>query len=195
MMKSMEELKMIVQNRLASRKGNNRFSHILGVLEVAVEIANAHHIDTTQAAVAALVHDATKYDPTIEHIGRILRSFTPQHLQEWPRPLWHCLSAVDYAKFDLGIDDQDVLNAIQYHGPARKAMSPLEMLLYVADYAEPTRTFENQHIRLLAKKDLSKAMALSLFEILKHERHLGHPLMSMTEEAFVYYQPYLEDIL
>lgn len=191
----MEELKRIVQNRLASRRGNNRFSHILGVLEVAVQIANQHHIDSSQAAIAALVHDATKYDTTIEHIGRILRSFTPQHLQEWPRPFWHCLSAVDYAKFDLGIDDQDVLNAIQYHGPARKAMSPLEMLLYVADYAEPTRSFENQHIRQLVMKDLRQAMALSLSEITEHERRLGHLLMPITEEAFVYYQPYLEDIL
>ncbi len=186
---------MIVQNRLASRKGNNRFSHILGVLEVAVEIANAHHINTTQAAVAALVHDATKYDSTIEHIGRILRSFSPQHLQEWPNPFWHCLSAVDYAKYDLGIEDQDILNAIQYHGPARKAMSPLEMLLYVADYAEPNRSFENEHIRRLAMKNLTKAMACSLSEISAHEKRLGHPLMTITEEAFQYYQPYLEDIL
>ena len=195
MMKSIEELKIIVQNRLASRKGNNRFSHILGVLEVALQIAHPHQIDATQATIVALVHDATKYDSTIEHVGRILRSFSSSHLQEWPRPFWHCLSAVDYAKFDLGINDPDMLNAIQFHGPARKAMSPLEMLLYVADYAEPTRPFENQHIRLLAMKNLKQAMALSLFEIAAHEQRLGHPFMSITEEALAYYQPYLEDIL
>lgn len=195
MMKSIEELKTIIQNRLASRKGNNRFSHILGVLEVAIEIAINHDLDPYAASVAALVHDATKYDSMIEHTGRILRSFSATMLQEWPKPFWHCLSAVDYAKYDLGIEDLEILQAIQYHGPARQAMSHLEMLLYVADYAEPTRPFENQHIRVLAKKDLTKAMAQSLFEICEHEQKKGHPLMFITKEALLYYQPYLEETL
>jgi predicted HD superfamily hydrolase involved in NAD metabolism len=192
-MMTIEQLRKQVRLRLESKGGLFRFTHILGVEEVAVQIALRHQLSERFARQAALIHDATKYDSETEHIERITRSFGASELSNWPKPLWHCLSAVDYAKHDCGISHPEVLSAIQYHGSARPAMTPLEQVIYIADYAEPTRPFKNDHIRDLAMHDLNAALLQSIQEIVTHEAARGHQPLAITKAAIAYYQDSKEE--
>jgi predicted HD superfamily hydrolase involved in NAD metabolism len=188
---SIDSLRTMISNRLVAKGGANRFSHILGVEELCAQLALLYGVDESKARIAALLHDATKYDSEEEHIVRIVRSFTAKDLAIWPKPFWHCLSAVDFAKVDCHIEDEDIQNAIMYHGSARPNMSTLELILYVADYAEPNRSFPNEHIRDIARNDLLAAFIQTLQEIVHHEQSLGHQLMDITLKALAFYQSHL----
>ena len=190
-MKTIEEIKQIVYDRLAIQNGTNRFSHILGVEKLMISLANHYQMDVDQARLCAFVHDATKMDSWEEHERRIIRSFSKEELDKWPKAFWHCLSAVDFLTHDLSIQDDLVKDAILYHGSGKKAASRLTMMLYIADYAEENRPFPNAHIRELAMKSLEQAMAQTLVEICDHEQKLGHTLMQTTQDALLYYRPYL----
>lgn len=186
-MKTPDELRDIVRTRLVERGGKIRFDHIANVESLSAALANAHGLDETKARIAAILHDATKFDPETEHLERIRKTFGEQESLRWPKPLWHCLSAVDYAK-ELGVTDSEVLDAILYHGSGRPAMAPLEQILYIADYAEPTRHFDNAQVRELAFVSLTQALLRSLTEIAAHEASRGHEVLSIAKEAIAYYQ-------
>lgn len=190
---TVDALKKTVESRLVERGGKHRFDHIVAVEALSVELAKMHGVDETKARIAALLHDATKFDGESEHLARIERSFGSVESSRWPKPLWHCLSAVDYAK-ELGVTDEDVLNAILYHGSGRPAMSKLEAILYVADYAEPTRHFENKAVRELAFVSLEKALLVSLQEIAAHEKTRGHDVLPIAAEAAAYYRTIQEGL-
>jgi predicted HD superfamily hydrolase involved in NAD metabolism len=190
---TIDSLRKTVEERLVERGGRHRFDHIASVELLSVELANIHGVDETDARIAALLHDATKFDDQTEHLARIHRTFGPDEASRWPKPLWHCLSAVDYAK-ELGVQNDDILNAILYHGSGRPAMSKLEAILYVADYAEPTRHFENKAVRELAYLSLEKALLVSLREIAAHEKTRGHDVLPIAAEAAAYYQSIQEEL-
>lgn len=182
-----DALRVLVETRLTEKGGKHRYDHIASVEALCARLAEIHGADVTKARVAAILHDATKFDLEPEHLRRIERSFGAAEAAKWPKPLWHCLSAVDFAK-EQGVDDPDIQNAILYHGCGRRAMSKLEMILYVADYAEPTRHFENAAVRELAHRSLEKAMLVSLQEIAEHERSRGHEVLELADQAEQYYR-------
>ena len=41
----------------------------------------------------------------------------------------------------IGIYDEDILNAVRHHTTGAIYMSPLEQIIYTADYIEPARDF------------------------------------------------------
>jgi predicted HD superfamily hydrolase involved in NAD metabolism len=188
-----DQLRRLVETRLIERGGKHRYDHIAAVEALSAQLAQTHGVDVTKARIAAILHDATKFDPEAEHLRRIERTFGLSESSKWPKALWHCLSAVDFA-IETGVDDVDIQNAILYHGSGRKAMSKLEMILYVADYAEPTRHFENAAVRELAFQSLEKAMLVSLREIAEHEKTRGHDVLPLADEAAAYYQSVQEGL-
>ena len=42
---------------------------------------------------------------------------------------------------ELGIDDEDILNAIRYHTTGRAGMSLLEKVIFTADFTSEERTY------------------------------------------------------
>lgn len=192
-MMDLESLRKLVETRLIERGGKHRFEHILSVETLSAELAKIHGVDETKARIAAILHDATKFDPEAEHRSRIARRFGPEEVDRWPKPLWHCLSAVDFAN-EIGVTDEDIRNAILYHGSGRPAMSQLEQILYVADYAEPSRHFENRAVRETAFVDLERALLTSLQEIAAHEASRGHAVLPIAAQAAAYYRSKQEEM-
>ena len=75
---------------------------------------------------------------------------------------------------DLGIADADLLNAVRYHTTGRAGMSKLEKILYVADAAEPTRSYEGVlELREAARRDLDEACLTALENTLRHLQKKG----------------------
>ena len=69
----------------------------------------------------------------------------------------------------FGIDDADVINAIGCHVFGRMNMTKLDKILYVADKAEFTRTYEGvDKLRDMAKKDLNGAVLMTMNNSIGH---------------------------
>ena len=74
----------------------------------------------------------------------------------------------------MGIEDEDVLNAVRYHTSGRPNMSDLEKLIFLADMLEPGRDFKGiEKLRKTLASDLNECMYLSLKHELKYLKKRG----------------------
>ena len=127
---------------LRSNLRYKRFEHSLSVRDTAVELAKFHKADVEKARLAGLVHDCAKDKSGEELLG--IASAAGYHVDEISMDspkLLHGLVGAIIAKDVMGIEDEDVLNAVTYHTTGRKGMSMLEKIIYIADYVEPLREF------------------------------------------------------
>ncbi|WP_319369979.1 bis(5'-nucleosyl)-tetraphosphatase (symmetrical) YqeK [uncultured Ilyobacter sp.] len=135
-----------------------RYEHVLGVEEVAIELAAKYGANLEKVRKAALLHDCSKQftitkmrelcdcDETLKNYG---------HLGE----LIHGFAGSVYAKMKFGITDQEILDAIRYHTIGRRDMSLVEKITYLADAIEPNRDYADvEHIRHLAFKNIDMAI-------------------------------------
>ena len=73
--------------------------------------------------------------------------------------LWHGMSGSIVVRDELGIDDEDILNAIRYHTTGRAGMSLLEKIIFTADFTSEERTYSGvATMRKKSKKSLEEAM-------------------------------------
>jgi len=185
-----EELVPIVASRLG--KGP-RFNHTMMVVETAVKLADIHGCDVEKVKIAAILHDITKHETLEYHRNKINSYFGADVSEKWPKPIWHALSAVVVAHDELHIEDADILAAIQYHTSGRPAMSVLEKIIYVADFIEPTRTFDNREFYNTAMVDLDKSVAMILQSLNDYLISQGEVPVQDGANALRYYQHHLEE--
>ena len=89
----------------------------------------------------------------------------------------------------FNVHDPDVINAILNHNTGRPGMSPLEKIIYVADYIEPGRKQAPNLplLRELAFRDLDQALILILEDTLHYLRGSEMPIDNMTQRTYDYY--------
>jgi predicted HD superfamily hydrolase involved in NAD metabolism len=138
-----------------------RIQHILGVEQMAIELAGHYQLDTETAAQAGLMHDLAKY-------------FKPQRLLELARAeglpidevdiaaphLLHADVSAIVARDEFGITDPEILQAIADHTLGRPEMSPMSCIIFLADTLEAGRgdTEELQSLRQLSYQNLHRAV-------------------------------------
>src|SRR5690606_33311273 len=97
----------------------------------------------------------------MEHI--IQQENMPQDLLKYDSELWHAPVGAYLVKKEIGITDEDILDAIRHHTTGRPGMTTLEKVVFLADYIEPNRSFPGvEEVREKAKKSLDEALVLSL---------------------------------
>jgi predicted HD superfamily hydrolase involved in NAD metabolism len=160
-----------------SRLSERRYEHTLRVADTAEDLALVHDLDTDLARLAALLHDAAREMGPEE----FLNLADKWHLQvedperESPK-LLHGPVAAELAKRELGVDDEEVLEAVRTHTTGRPGMGPLALVLYVADKIEPARDYPSVgRLRRLAGEDLKGAAAESLRRAIAHNQERGKP--------------------
>lgn len=168
--------------KLQSALSPKRFTHTLGVLEIAQKLGHIYNIDEEKVKISALLHDCAKDIPN----NLKLRLCKEYHisldkviLQDIE--LCHSFLGAEIAKREYGIDDEDILNAIRYHTTGRAYMSDLEKLIYLADYIEPNRVFFEglEEVRKNAYNNLDKAIEIALrntIEYVTQNNKIMHPL-------------------
>lgn len=175
-----------------ARLSEGRYGHTLRVADSAERLARAHGLDPARARLAALLHDAAR------EVGRedFLRLAGAWDLpvgepeQESPK-LLHGPLAAELARRELGVEDEEVLEAIRTHTTGRPGMGPLALALYVADKIEPARDYPSvERLRRLAPEDLRAAAAKALRRSISHNEQRGkethpasHAALEWLEEA------------
>lgn len=152
-----------------------RFTHTLGVVEMAKKLARTYHIDETQAHMAALLHDVMK-ESSLQEMQDIVKEGHIEVDQEMLNngALLHGPAGAAYAKVRLHIEDVDICEAIRVHTLGSTSMSTLDKIIFLADYIEPNRNFPGvEELRQLAFIDLNRAVVSAYDGTIRHLLDLG----------------------
>lgn len=153
---TLKDYERLIKNHM----GEKRFIHSVNVSKEASRLADKYGADVHKAEIAGILHDITKEMPfddqlqMIESNGIILSD-----IKKTAPKLWHSISGFLYIKNELGIIDEDILNAVRYHTTGRKNMSLLEKVIFVADFTGAERDYNGVDVmRKKADKSLEEAM-------------------------------------
>ncbi|WAA10352.1 bis(5'-nucleosyl)-tetraphosphatase (symmetrical) YqeK [Fervidibacillus albus] len=154
-----DEALQIIKHHLPEK----RYVHTLGVMGTAVQLARKYGCDEKKAEVAAIFHDYAKYRPQEELRQVIVDFHLPKQLLDFHSELWHAPVGAILVQKEIGIDDEEILNAIKYHTTGRPGMTILEKVIFLADYIEPNRSFSGvEQVRELAERNLELAVFQAL---------------------------------
>ncbi|MBN2261185.1 MAG: bis(5'-nucleosyl)-tetraphosphatase (symmetrical) YqeK [Clostridiales bacterium] len=179
--KIIDELKRILSQK--------RYEHSIRVFHTAVELAKIYDEDIEKTSLASLLHDYAKCfdDATLRKIIADEDIVLDEVLSE-NIGLAHGLASAIIAKKTYHIEDQDILNAIQYHTYGRPNMSRLEKIVYLADYIEPDRKFAGlEDIRKVAREDLNQGVLMALNASVKYILSKNEKIYTLSLDAIEYY--------
>ncbi len=171
-----EEFKSLIKGKLKE----SRFVHSLNVADSAKELALLYGCDEEKAYTAGLLHDVMKNASEKEQLNAINKAGWQLTDCEKANPkLWHAVAGAAFMKTELGIEDNDLIEAVRYHTTARRKMSVLEKVIYVADFVSADRNYpEVEEVREASKQSLEKAMMLGLefcIQEIAKRRQILHP--------------------
>lgn len=176
------EYKKILQERLTPK----RYHHSLCVADEAVRIAAKYGGDTEKAYLAGLLHDITKNASEEEHL-HIFREFDIMlnDIEKNSEKLWHAISGAAYIEHILGINDTEIITAVRYHTTARKNMTQLEKILYLADFTSADRDYDDvdimrQKLEVSMQAALQYALSYTINDLVSRDK----PLHLDTVEAY-----------
>jgi len=163
-----------------SRLSDARYEHTLRVADTAEDLALLHDLDEDRARLAALLHDAAREIGPDEFLKLADKWNVNVGESERQSPkLLHGPVAAELARRELGIDDEEVLEAVRAHTTGRPGMEPLALVLYVADKIEPARDYPSVgRLREQAREDLHRAALEALRRAIAHNVARGkatHP--------------------
>ena len=171
-----EEFKMLIKERLKE----NRYVHSLNVADSAKELAERYGCAKEKAYTAGLLHDVMKNASDFEQLSAIEKAGDELTVCEKAnKKLWHAVAGAAFIRTELNITDKDIIDAVRYHTTARKNMSVLEKVIYVADFISADRNYPGvEEVREAAEESLEKAMMIGL-EFCIHEiverKQILHP--------------------
>jgi predicted HD superfamily hydrolase involved in NAD metabolism len=168
----------------------SRYQHTLGVVKAARKLASTYRCDMEKASVAALCHDAAKGMSKDALLLKAEEGHWPLDWVERMRPdLLHGPVAAILCYEELGIKDEDILNAIRYHTTGRPDMSLLEQIVYLADLIEEGRDFpEVSRLRTLADQNLTETLTEAFDHILRFILESGDLIHPTTIHARNWYR-------
>ena len=170
------------------RLSPKRYGHTLRVADTAQDLALAHGLNPARARLAALLHDTAREVPVKECLDLAGRWGLPVGEPERESPkLLHGPVAAELARRELGVKDEEVLDAVREHTTGRPGMRPLSLALFVADKIEPARDYPSVgRVRALARKDLRAAAAESLRRSIAHNEERGRPTHPASVETLAW---------
>ncbi|MBE6823860.1 MAG: HD domain-containing protein [Ruminococcaceae bacterium] len=148
---TLEDYKAIIRPMMSER----RYNHCVNVSIEAVRLAKKYGADVKKAEVAGILHDITKEVDfenqlqIIEHGDIILTD-----VEKSTNKLWHAISGSVYIQTKLGINDQEIIDAIRYHTTGRANMSLLEKVIFLADFTSAERNYPDVEV-IRQKADIS----------------------------------------
>jgi predicted HD superfamily hydrolase involved in NAD metabolism len=171
-----------------SRLSEGRYGHTLRVADTAVDLAQVHGLDGDRTWLAALLHDAARETAAEEFLRLADEWNLPVGEPERQSPkLLHGPVAAELARRELGVEDEEILEAIRAHTTGKPRMGPLALALYVADKIEPAREYPSvERLRGLAREDLHTAAVESLRHAIAHNEERGRPTHPSSLETLAW---------
>jgi len=177
-----EQFKEIIRARLLP----DRYHHSLCVADEARRLAMMWGVDPDKAYTAGLLHDIMKNTkPEIQL--QILKDFAIllDSVEAASTKLLHAISGAAFIERVLGVDDSEIVTAVRYHTTARAGMTPLERVLYLADFTSADRDYDDVDVmRRLVDEDADAAMLYALTYTITELAQKGAPIHPDTVGAY-----------
>ncbi len=161
-----------------------RMPHAAGCSATARELALRYGENPDIAARAGILHDITKALKPEEQLnlcekcGILCTDFERRNAK-----LLHAKTGAAIAGRVFG-EDETVCDAIRWHTTGKANMTPLEKIIYLADYMEPNRDFPGvEQLREAAKTSLDAAMVLGLEMSIGQLRRQGREVDANSQAA------------
>lgn len=179
-----------IKAMLKARMNEHRFKHSLNVAKRAVFLAEKNGADPEKAYFAGLIHDICKGITHEEQLAVIENGGIKLDEDTKKSPaLWHSIAGAVYAEHELGVTDEDVLNAVRYHTSGRGNMSILEKVVYMADLTSAERNYPDaEYTRNLTDKNLDEGIAYGVRWIAGDLERRGFPKGKDTEALLEEYK-------
>ena len=180
-------------DRLKRALKDKRFQHVLRVEETAIELAAQYGVDIEKASIAGLCHDYAKQRPDEDFIAEIKKKGLNPLLLDYGNAIWHGVVGAELIKDELGIWDEDILNAVRHHTTGAPVMTKLEQVIYMADYIEPGRDFEGvKKARVITAANLQAGVAYQTKHTLAYLIENGKPVYPKTIDTYNAWVPQYE---
>lgn len=149
-----------IMQLLREMTDDRRYSHTMGVMACARELAGLYGVDTRQAELAALLHDCARCLSPQELLASALEQGLPvDELEREVPDLLHGKVGAFFARARFGVDDPAVLRAIELHTLGAQDMTLLDKIIFIADMIEPSRDFPGvETLRETARTDLDRSL-------------------------------------
>lgn len=184
-MLSLDEIKQMVY--LKFKDGHlKRYTHTIGVSEMACLLAEKYNVDVNKACIASLMHDYCKYDNPKD----LEKYFTQEEILECRKyPFLYHAYGSSYKYKELVGDDEEIFSAIYNHVFGKENMTMLEKIIMISDYTEIYREYKDCIIcrDILLNKSLDEAILYSLehmIEFIKKEGLEPHPRQIKVYEEY-----------
>jgi predicted HD superfamily hydrolase involved in NAD metabolism len=176
----LDEITFILRERLSPQ----RVLHSLGTSHSAVFLANRWGCDPDEALLAALLHDIAKEESPSAQREIIVRSARWHNPEDDAFPsIWHAAASAAVACEEFGASET-VGRAIAIHPTGDAGMTLLEKIIFLADYIEPTRTWQGVgDLRELARQNLEEAAHAAIFKKTAHVNEKRKPLHPRSQRA------------
>lgn len=160
-----------IENDVKSVLSEYRFTHSLGVVKKAVELAKIYGVQEEIAKKVGIAHDIAKEMTDEEMIEYAKANNIRIDEIETVKPsLLHGKIGADIAAKKFGFT-QDMINAIKWHTTGRENMSMLEKIIYVADKTEENRKgtrFNLEKSRELSTQNIDETLIFLMNEFITY---------------------------
>ena len=137
-------------------------AHIFRVRDVGLDLAARHGMDEGRAELAILGHDVARAAKKKEML-RLADRFGLSLLDiERKAPITlHGPVGAELLRHEDGLDDEEILDAVRYHTTGHPSLTPLGLLVFIADKLEPNKIKSypyQQELRHIANESLHQAV-------------------------------------
>lgn len=141
-----ESMLSCLRERVLPSMSAKRFRHTVAVEDMVARLAALYCPEhTNRLRAAALLHDLTKELRTEEQIALCKELGLPvTDFDRLSPKTFHARTAASKIPLEFAdFSDPIIVDAVRYHTTGRADMTMTEKLLYLADYIDLSRTFEN----------------------------------------------------
>ncbi len=141
-----EEMLTALRRTVADYMNEDRYRHTLGVEQEMRRLASVYMPErVAEASAAGLLHDITKsfsYEEQLAYADA--NGIALDEEERNTPPVIHAKTGAHYVKTHFpAFATEDVLHAIEKHTLADEEMSLFDILLFLADFTEENRTYED----------------------------------------------------
>jgi predicted HD superfamily hydrolase involved in NAD metabolism len=170
----------IISEYVKTKLDEKRYNHTKRVVKKAKELAELYNAPIEKVEIGAYLHDIAKFYKVSEMIELIGDKYPEVNRDIYKNgQILHGFAAAETAEKELGIKDEEILDAIRYHTIGKEDMSLIAKIVYLADAIEDKRDWNGvAQTRRLAKKNIDSAIIYELdrkIEYLIKKGSLIHP--------------------
>ena len=170
----------VISEYVKTKLDEKRYSHTKRVVKKAKHLANLYNAPIDKVKIGAYLHDIAKFYKVSDML-----ELTGDKYPELNKDIYkngqilHGFAGAEAARRELGIEDEEILDAVRYHTIGREGMSLTAKIIYLADAIEDERDWLGVvKARKLAEKNIDTAIIYELdkkIEYLIKKGSLIHP--------------------